>query len=173
MKRFILTALCMLAVAGASAQKKLAATDSIIVAGLVKQPFVITSTQVQQQAVQDLGDIVIRNHAGEYKSTEKNVKAASLLPLMQAAVPNLSSPRLYSECYFVMEATDGYRVVFSWNEIFNTAVGKQLWLIVEANGKRWNELPDRMLLLCTADNNTGRRHVKSLSRIVLKRVGDE
>jgi hypothetical protein len=134
---------------------------------------VISSSQLQAQPIKSLGDVVIRNHAGEYKSTQKDVKAVGLLPLLQAATPDLPSPRQYSECYFVMEATDGYRVVFSWNEIFNTEVGHQLWLVVGANGKQWHELPDRMLLLCTADDNTGRRHVKALSRIVVKWIGHE
>lgn len=173
MKKYYLFVLMCFVAGMAIAQKNLTPTDSIVVSGLIKQPFSITLAQLLQQPSVALGDVVITNHAGEYKSIEKDVKAVALLPLLQAAVPDLPSPRLYSECYFVMQAADGYKALFSWNEIFNTAVGKQLWLVVATAGKQLSQMSDRMLMLCTADEKTGRRHIKSLSRIIVKRHVDE
>ena len=67
-------------------------------------------------------------------------------------------------------ATDGYKVVFSWNEIFNNALGQEIYIIVEKNGTGVEKLEDRITIITPTDNMTGRRYVKSLKKITVKRA---
>jgi hypothetical protein len=75
-----------------------------------------------------------------------------------------------SECYFVFIASDGYKVVYSWNEIFNTKNGQGIYVIVERDGKKIDQIEDRISVFSKADLMTGRRYVKGLSRIIVKRA---
>jgi len=75
-----------------------------------------------------------------------------------------------SEYYFVCIASDNYKVVFSWNEIFNTDTGKSVYIITSQDGKPAAETDTRIALISPKDQMTGRRYVKGLQRIVVERV---
>ncbi|MFM7400213.1 MAG: molybdopterin-binding protein, partial [Bacteroidota bacterium] len=72
--------------------------------------------------------------------------------------------------YFVFVASDGYKVVFSWNEIYNTATGNQSFILTELKGSILANLEQRILFISTADEKTGRRYVKGLQRIEVRRA---
>ena len=43
-------------------------------------------------------------------------------------------------------------------------------ILTEANGKKGNQIPDRIVLSSAADRATGRRYVEGLQKIVIERV---
>ncbi len=86
---------------------------------------------------------------------------------MEIDAPNV---KLLSEYYITCIATDNYKAVFSWNEIFNTETGNHAMIIVEENGKKNIEIEGRIELLVPSDEATGRRFVKGLQKIIVARV---
>ena len=82
----------------------------------------------------------------------------------------VDKPKYLNEFYFIFVAADGYKAVFSWNEIFNTETGNSLYLVTEMNGKKLKEIPERILFISTKDFRTGRRYISGLDRIIIKRV---
>ena len=80
------------------------------------------------------------------------------------------TPKLLSEYYFVCIASDNYKVVFSWNEIFNSATGKSVYIITSQDGKPASQLDNRIALISPKDQITGRRYVKGLQKIVIRRA---
>ena len=80
------------------------------------------------------------------------------------------TPRVLSEYYFVCTASDNYKVVFSWNEIFNNDTGKSVYIITSVEGKTASALDSRIALVSPKDQMTGRRYVKGLQKIVVERV---
>jgi hypothetical protein len=83
---------------------------------------------------------------------------------------NAESPRVLSEYYFVCKANDGYTVVYSWNELFNTGTGDSVYIVTEKDGKQASEMPESILMISPKDFRTGRRHVKALSSIEVRRA---
>ena len=79
-------------------------------------------------------------------------------------------PKALSKYYLVCIASDNYKVVFSWFELFNSDIGKNAIIITEENGKKGLEMDDRIALLCPADYGTGCRYVKGLKQIIIERV---
>ncbi|HVZ55366.1 MAG TPA: hypothetical protein VG870_01800 [Chitinophagaceae bacterium] len=75
------------------------------------------------------------------------------------------SPKALSRFYFVFVASDGYRVVYSWNELFNSPTGEHTYLVLEKEGHPLTDMPDRILVFTQTDLHTGRRYLKGLSRI--------
>jgi len=70
----------------------------------------------------------------------------------------------------VFTATDGYKVVFSWNEIYNAEAGNNFFILTEMDGKRIEKMDQRILFISIADFQTGRRFIKGLEKIEVKRV---
>jgi len=79
------------------------------------------------------------------------------------------SPKQLSEFYFVLIATDGYKVVYSWNELFNNDAGNQVYIITEKDGKSLSNSSERILVANLKDFKTGRRYIKALQQILVKR----
>ena len=75
-----------------------------------------------------------------------------------------------SKIYFVFKASDGYKVVFSWNEIYNTDSGNNFFIVTELEGKKLKELEQRIMFISTADLKTGRRYIKGLEKIEVRQV---
>jgi len=72
----------------------------------------------------------------------------------------------------VAEATDGYAVVFSWSEIFNTAVGAGVIVFIERDGKPLDGGEGWIALISAYDTRTGPRHVKWLKAIEVRKTVD-
>lgn len=152
------------------AQDKPETTSAIQVTGAIKQPMTITIDMITAQPVKDIGNLMITNHAGEVKGTAKDMKGVLLKDLLSKLELNAENPRSNSTFYFMIKASDGYTVVFSWNEIFNTAVGDKIFLVTAKDGQLLQQMPDRLLLLSAADLRTGRRFVKAVAEIIVKRA---
>lgn len=120
--------------------------------------------------LQNIGDLKIVNHDGEFRRDYKELKGVLLTDILKNVEISVSAPRYLSECYIIMKATDGYSVVFSWNELFNTEIGLNVYVVMEADGKSLKNSTEKMLLVSSKDFKTGRRHVKGLKSIEIKRI---
>lgn len=127
---------------------------------------IVTSVDLEKYQKHTIDSIQITNHLKEYRSTIKNVKGVLLKDVLSTISFKEKSPKVLSEYYIVCMAEDGYKVVFSWNEIFNTSVGDSVLIIPEIEGKP----QDGISTLSPTDFATGRRYVKMLKSIQLKKV---
>ena len=152
------------------AQKQALPTDEIRIFGLIDTSVTMSFSKLSEFPKVDIGDFDITNHAGEFKKKYTQLKGISLLNVLDKVHISSPTPKELSEFYFVFKGSDGYAVVFSWNEIFNTDVGKFLFIITEINAKSQSDSPERVLLICTKDFRTGRRHIKGLQSIEIKRI---
>jgi DMSO/TMAO reductase YedYZ molybdopterin-dependent catalytic subunit len=72
--------------------------------------------------------------------------------------------------YVVATSTDGYVAIFSWGELFNTAVGAHVLVAFERDGQPLRDGEGLIALVSLADERAGARHVKWLRRIEVRRV---
>lgn len=66
-------------------------------------------------------------------------------------------------------ATDGYRAMFSWGELFNTTVGDQVLVITAQDGRPLDSVAGPVALRSLADLRPGPRHVRNLCAVVVRR----
>ncbi len=151
-------------------QKSIESTTQFTISGLVDQPLIISYADLEKEKIVTIGDFNITNHMGEFKKEYKNVKGVLLLDLLKNLSITTISPKLLSEYYLVFKATDGYAAVVSWNELFNTEIGNSFYLVVEADNKSQKDATEKILLISTKDFKTGRRHIKGLQSIEIKRI---
>jgi hypothetical protein len=151
-------------------QERAVPSAAITIRGEVQQEMIITQEQLYAMPQQSLPDFTITNHLGEPKKTIRQLKGVPVLQVLEKLTFKAGNPKELNQLYLAFVATDGYTVVYSWNELFNTPVGKQVYMITSADGKSLQEMPDRILSISMADAKTGRRHIKGLERIVVGRV---
>lgn len=67
--------------------------------------------------------------------------------------------------FIVASSDDGYKVVFSWQEIFNTPTGEGIMVLLEKNGRSLYEEQGAVDLVSARDFLTGPRYVRQLRTI--------
>ncbi len=145
-------------------------TQTIHITGAIQKEIYLDIAGLSNYPLVDIGDIPIINHLGVEKKkliAVRGVRAREVLSQLEFITEN---PKDLSEFYFVFTATDGYRVLFSWNEIFNNPLGGSLFFILERDGKKAEALDDSLAVISTTDLHTGRRYVKGLKTIVVGRA---
>ena len=152
------------------AQKQILVTESFTIEGKVKKVVAVSLAELPSYEIHSVDSIVIKNHLNETKNTLKNVKAVLLKDILEKVEIDVQNPKLLSEYYFNCIAADNYKVVFSWNEIFNTDLGKSIYILIGNDGRPTSALDDRIALISKYDHATGRRYVKGLKKIVVGRV---
>ncbi|MBC7888690.1 MAG: molybdopterin-binding protein [Ferruginibacter sp.] len=152
------------------AQNTTATTESFMVEGSVKQSQTFSLQDLVGLPTLEIDSIVITNHLLERKSTLKNIKGVLLKDVLGKITIDQASPKLLSEYYIVCIAADNYKVVFSWNEIFNNETGRHVMIITEQGGKKVTSMENRIAVLSPTDEATGRRYVKGLQKIIIERV---
>jgi hypothetical protein len=151
-------------------QETIVYTDHFTIEGKVKNSFSFSLDQAGQYAQSRLDSLVIYNHLMQRRRSIKNIKGILLRDIIEKAVIDVASPKILSEIYITCIAADNYKVVFSWNELFNTAIGKQVMIITESDGLQAKDSKDNIALIAAADQATGRRFVKGLSKIIIEQV---
>jgi hypothetical protein len=167
--RNLLSVLLFVAVI-AHSQENINPTDKFVIEGKVKNSFSFSLDQASQYTITGIDSVVIYNHLLQRKRVIKNIKGILLKDIIDKAVIDISQPKLLSEVYITCIASDNYKVVFSWNELFNTDIGKYVMVITASDGKPAKDGQDRIAIIAGADQATGRRFVKSLTKIIIEQV---
>jgi hypothetical protein len=170
MKTKILALIIFLSTFTGIAQRKITPTESFTITGKIKKEKSFTLAALDSFPKQRIEDRIIYNHKGEVKDTGKNMKGVLLTTLLSKTEFLYDKPKTLNEFYFVCIASDGYKVVFSWNEIYNTDVGNQLYIVTEMEGKKLTDLEQRILLLSSGDLKSGRRYIKALQKIEVRQA---
>lgn len=145
-------------------------SKTISVTGDIAKPLTISFNDVKSYQKHALDSLVIYNHKMDYKSTLKKISGVLLKDVLAKVDFTADSPKLLSEFYLVCIADDQYKVVFSWNEIFNSGNGDQALIVTEIDGSDVSQRNENIILITPTDKATGRRYVKNLSKILIQQV---
>ena len=150
--------------------QKPVATSAVEVKGEIKSAFTFSIEDLKKLKEHTIGDLTITNHLGEKKSEAKALKGVLLKEVLQTVEITAPSPRQLSEYFLVCKASDGYAVVYSWNELFNSPSGEAIFVVTQKEGKPAAEMTESILLVAPKDYKTGRRYLKSLASITIFRA---
>ncbi len=130
----------------------------------------MTIDSLQQYPLKDIGSLKVTNHLGEFKHQDEALKGVLLKDVLSHTVFAVNSPKLLSQLYFVFSGADDYKVVYSWNELYNTPVGDQVYIVMEKNGVKAAQLPENIQMVSMMDFKTGRRYLHNLSKVIVSQV---
>jgi len=135
-------------------------SKTIVITGNIEKPTTVDFADLKDYASHSIDSLVILNH----------LKGVLLKEVLSKAVFAVNSPKELSEFYIVCVADDGYKVAFSWNEIFNSPTGEKAPILTEINGNATIDQKEGIVLVTPTNKATGRRYVKSLSKITIHQV---
>jgi DMSO/TMAO reductase YedYZ molybdopterin-dependent catalytic subunit len=151
--------LLVLAAAPALAQERPSpVTTRVTIAGEVQRELVL--------AIEDLREIGRRRGVVE----GRGYAGVKLTDVLEEADIRRDAHRALRRTYVVAIASDGFQAVFSWGELFNTAVGGGVLVAFARDGALLRDGEGRIALVSLADERPGQRHVKWLSRIEVRRI---
>lgn len=166
----LLTILFLIYAGSAFAQEKTQQTNKFAIVGEVERESVITMDSLKQYTISEIGDINITDHTGAFKHKDDKLRGILLKDVLSHTKFKTTSPKLLSRFYFICTGIDGYKVVYSWNELYNTMVGDHVYIIMEKNGITADKMPESMQMTSAADMKTGRRYLHNLDKIVVAQV---
>jgi hypothetical protein len=155
---------------GAYAKRDIAESNELKIKGAIKKEYVFTLADIKKFPQVDLGEVPFKNHEGKVKHLVKGVRGVLLKQLLDSVAINVEKPKELSSYYFVFIASDGFKNVYSWNEIYNTEIGNKLYIVTEEEGKDITVMEERIIVLSMGDINTGSRYMRGLTTIDVRKV---
>ena len=154
----------------AISQRTVPQSDSLRIFGQVMNPTTFSLADLDTFPTSVIKDQIMFNQNGEVKDTLTGMIGIPLKALLSSIQYRYDKPRELNEFYFIFTATDSYRVVFSWNEIYNTEAGNHFFIVTELEGKKIGAMEQRILFISSTDLKIGRRFIKGLSKIEVQRL---
>jgi DMSO/TMAO reductase YedYZ molybdopterin-dependent catalytic subunit len=150
------------------AQKDIAPTDRFTVSGLVSNRMTVSIADLEKYHQDDLGEVAMKNNRGEVKRKVTGVKGILLKAFIDSAGIKVDKPKEYSALYIVLTASDGYKNVYSWSELYNSDIGDHVYVITAMDGNTLAQMPDRIAVMQVGDK--GMRHLKALKNIEVRKA---
>lgn len=168
-KQFVIGLFASLLCSAVYAQERIIPSDSFRVSGLVEAPVVVYFDDLKNFKPVDIGGMAIANHKGEVKRVYKSLKGVLLTDVLSTVKIASPDARSLNQYYLIAKGSDGFSALISWNELFNNEAGRSFFLVTEADGESLRNREERMLLLSAGDIKKGRRFVKALVGLEIKR----
>ncbi len=139
--------------------------------GDVRQPLALSVTQLRSfDAAAQRSYRVTREVNGQQRDT--TLRGVALRALLERAVLAERDRLDWRKAVVVVSARDGYRVVFSWPELFNLEDGAAVMVAYERDGRVLDEGEGPLALIAPADLRAGPRRVKWLKHIEVRILRD-
>jgi cytochrome c551/c552 len=151
---------------------RLFVTEQITVTGKVEKPLKLDPAALRQFPPQQVGEVPLVCQSGADKGKLENFKGVRLTDILDQAKILAPGHNDVKKLAIVATASDGYKAVFSWNELFNSPIGEGVMVFFEKDGQPLADNEGRIALVSSKDSRTGPRHVKWLQNIEVKKIAD-
>lgn len=148
-----------------------ASPSSLSIGGGVKTKATLAAQSLRTSPLLvEMGPVPLTVGSGEVRRTLMGYRGIKLTDLLDQAQFEPSDHNALKRSYVVVRARDDYTVVFSWSELYNTAIGSGVLVLVEKDGQALSMAEGPLALISRLDLRTGPRHVRWLTSIEIKRV---
>lgn len=143
---------------------------SLRVTGRVGEPLVLGMDELRGMEAEEVLDLPIFCGSGTPKGRIDSFRGVPLDAVIKRADVLQEEHNDTKKMFIIASAVDGHKVVFSWQEIFNSPMGGGVMILIEKDGKSLCDEPGLLELISTEDYFTGSRYVKGLVNIELMLV---
>lgn len=147
-------------------------THTLTISGAVEQKLALQVSDLKEFPIKSVGKLPLICQSGEKKGTLSQIKGVRLRDILEKAVVEAPDHNDVKKMVVIASASDGYKVVFSWSEIFNSPNGEGVIVFFEKNGEPLGDDEGRIAMVSTKDTKTGPRHVKWLNNIEVKKIAE-
>lgn len=151
---------------------RLFVTEKITISGAVEHKLQLDVAALRQLPQQRFGETAVVCQSGAERGRLENYQGVLLRDILDKAKILAPGHDDVKKLAIIASASDGYKAVFSWNEIFNSPLGDGVLVFFEKNGQLLGEDEGRIAMVSAKDSRTGPRHVKWLQDIEVRRIAD-
>ena len=162
----------LLGTAGASGPGP-APTARLVVTGSVQAPRTLALADLRTlpiRRVEDQRQLRLGGSSAPEPAAVRSYTGVLLRDIVAAAKPTEDGRHDLRRSVVVVTASDGYRVVFSWPELFLSPIGDGALVVFERDGAPLAADEGPLAVVSLRDTQPGPRHVKWLERIELRRI---
>lgn len=135
------------------------------VTGRVPRPVAFGMKELRAMEIESFDDLFVVCGDGDPKGRIGSCSGVLLENIIRRADVLKEEHDDTKKMFLVASARDGYKVVFSWQEVFNTEVGGGVMVILEKDGRPLDALRERFDLISAQDFHMGSRYVKDVNNI--------
>ena len=161
--------------ASALAQAPGAVTTTLTVKGSVEREITLSVDEMKRLQVQRIDDVrSVREASGTAGASEsvRHYVGCLLRDVLERAKPVEKKRMDFRKSVVIATASDGYRVVFSWPELYLSPVGDGVLVVYERDGAPLDDGEGRIALVSLKDTRPGPRHVKWLQSVELRTLSE-
>jgi DMSO/TMAO reductase YedYZ molybdopterin-dependent catalytic subunit len=145
-------------------------TTRVEVAGAVQKKLTLAVEDLRAIAVRNGGPVRSATFSGDFPQAYRGYAGVRLSDVLNEADIRADQRHALRRTYVIATASDGYKAVFSWGELYNSPVGRGVLVVFEREGAPLGDGEGRIALISLVDERAGPRHVKWLGRIEVLRV---
>lgn len=157
---------------GTAAAETATISTTLRIHGLVRQPQMLDVEALRQFEPVTIARIPITSASGSPRGELTNLVGVPLRSLLDKADIRLDDRHDSKKIAIIASGTDDYRVIFSWSELYNTAIGTGVVVLYQQDGQPLPDRSGRIALISRDDLRTGPRHVKWLHDIEVRKIVD-
>jgi len=147
------------------------ASDQLTITGAVARPLTFKVDDLKAFPADQISTLTLARRVDD-KETSSTVRGVRLTSLLERAALVEADHNTWKHTFVIATATDGYQVVFSWPELFNTDVGPGVLVIFERDGAPLGDREGRLALVSGKDTRAGPRNVHWLAHVDVRIVTD-
>jgi hypothetical protein len=142
-----------------------AATLHIV--GRVAKPLSLPIETLRAMDCLEIGDLPMICGSGEPKGRVGLCRGILLAEVINRAEVVVKEHNDTKKMFVVAASDDGYKAVFSWQEIFNSPNGEGILVVLEKNGQPLYDGSGEVDLISARDHLTGPRYVRQLKTVAI------
>jgi hypothetical protein len=140
------------------------------VSGQVPRAQAFSVRAIRELPRHEMGPTAVNCFTGRPVAKADSFAGARLVDLLDhAGFSSLPRSEL-KRCVIVAGGLDGYQVIFSWNELYNTSSGPGVLVLYERDGRPLGAHLGALCLISAGDTQLGPRHLRHLQTVIARRL---
>lgn len=145
-------------------------TERLQVHGAVMRDLDLGLAELRAFPPQQLAELPLICQSGAHVGQLENFRGVRLRDVLEKAQSEAPAHNDVKKMVVIATASDGYAVVFSWSELFNSEIGEGVMVLFEKDGLPIPDDRGRIALVSSKDLRAGPRSVKWLQSIEVRKV---
>ncbi|GAP34985.1 molybdopterin-binding protein [Piscinibacter sakaiensis] len=138
---------------------------ALLLAGALPRPGRWPPEALRQLGEREAGPFELQCFTGRPIGRLEAARGVRLIDVLDAGGFSMQPRALRKRCIVAAVAADGYRALFSWNELYNGPIGAGVLVIWAQQGQALAPPLGPLALLSAHDHRLGPRHLHGLERI--------
>ncbi|MGE3608288.1 MAG: molybdopterin-dependent oxidoreductase [Bacteriovoracaceae bacterium] len=147
-------------------------TTRLAVTGDIKNNLNLSVDDLKKFPMQEINMQPLTCQSGRKLKGLGKIKGVLLKDILEKANIISKNHNDVKKMIIIASASDGYKVIYSWSEVFNSPIGDGAMIFIEQNNKPLTDKEGRIAMVSSRDKRTGARHVRWLQKLEVKKIID-